>query len=1179
MTDLPPSSSLPNRRNSTKDLSSSLPYPTTAQRTSRTPIALSQCKPILHPAPKSFPLQAACMLLSEISVEQYVDGVTVYLVDLSYMLNWLIWCLHQKCSNSAIAAAPGIHPNSKSTNGSSATNEHFRLQEGMRLIALQYQLPLVPTLGMPYTNPGPLQNAPLSQSQEEPLLLSTSLLVYQPNVEPMWQKSSEENGHAVPSLSEAAPLVKHTSYSTVAAPFHSTNGNSASCMIVPERFYNLLRSTHGICCDDFHSISFQSPLGMNGQHKPYLPSLHHINVEDIVLHHHPYNDKELHYDPSMPRPIEFRRKVLYQTGSTAAAAVSLDTTTKSSNRTSDFVASATSLMEKLLLEQQIQQRYLLVEVYPVQLFYSFDPKNDSDDDGADSVPETPVRCGYILISRDTPAVMALMALQNITAPHKVKQCIRLWSQWIYEPKSNSGKSSTPNQRRNPTSIYDGYELVEMEQLTKEKNIPIQQLAADMVQNGNLQNRLLVTLGAWVDQHFTPQPATSLDILIETRRTIQSPWPRKHLELAQRLQVGDYVDAQDVAGQWYEAVVREIDQDTVLVHYSGWASRWDIRGQRRNRSSEEEETDAPLLPVGTELRIKAPVPLWSQSGRWRERLQIGDTVEVRDSSSIVERPKWYKGIVQAIGQINDPPRDLVGGAEVEHYACVINADEVERRPLLILNRAQQILVEVEQERTEKPLSSAPPVQPSSSNITESIVAEPPHLRWVNLFGEEICRIGTHLKESKDEGPVTLRYEFDSNRKPVSVMKSHPGLGAGFVRESLRGTPTAPGSVGLHNLGNSCFMNSTLQCLNHLDLLTQYFIQDRYSKDLNRKNPLGSGGNVAVAYASLLKKIWAGNHSVLVPRVLKQTVANFAPQFDNSYQHDSHEFCQFLMDGLHEDLNRVKTKPYVEELEGFGMEDQKAAIESWRKHLLRHDSIVVDHFQGMHRSHLTCPQCSRESIKFDVYSSISLPLPTQKNMGTIMLEDCIEKFMEAEQLDERDAYYCPNCRRHVCALKLIALWTIPDILILHLKRFTFDTCMLSGGMLRSKIDNKVEFPINNLDLTKIMLGPIDPAAPPIYNLFGVSEHIGATANSGHYTATVRNSVDGQWYRCNDSQVGLTSGEASITGGAYLLFYQRAKGTTKWGGMYRQMKELNIDPYGAMDPVDEEGFRQVKTKKKKK
>jgi ubiquitin carboxyl-terminal hydrolase 8 len=295
--------------------------------------------------------------------------------------------------------------------------------------------------------------------------------------------------------------------------------------------------------------------------------------------------------------------------------------------------------------------------------------------------------------------------------------------------------------------------------------------------------------------------------------------------------------------------------------------------------------------------------------------------------------------------------------------------------------------------------------------------------------------------------------------------------------------------------------------------------------------------------------------------------------SSPQHDSHEFCQFLMDGLHEDLNLVKNKPYVEELEGFGMDDEVAAMESWRKHLLRHDSIIVDRCQGMHRSHLTCPVCGRESIKFDVYSSISLPLPQTKDKTNLRLEDCIEQFMEGEQLDELNAWYCPNCKKHVCALKMIAIWSVPDILILHLKRFTFNTCAQSGQVVRSKIDYQVDFPIETIDLTKQVLGPYDDDAPPIYKLVGVSEHVGTTANSGHYTATVRNSVDGMWYRCNDSHIGRTAGEAAVTGGAYLLFYQRKTGLSRWGGLEKAMQEAGNKV------ADKEGYTRVKSKKNKK
>ena len=95
--------------------------------------------------------------------------------------------------------------------------------------------------------------------------------------------------------------------------------------------------------------------------------------------------------------------------------------------------------------------------------------------------------------------------------------------------------------------------------------------------------------------------------------------------------------------------------------------------------------------------------------------------------------------------------------------------------------------------------------------------------------------------------------------------------------------------------------------------------------------------------------------------------------------------------------------------------------------------------------------------------------------------------------------------------------------------------------------------------------------------MSEHTGPTANSGHYTATVRNSKDGRWHRYNDAHVGETTGDATVTGGAYVLFYQRTKGSAKWAGMDKVMKDRNVNPYGALD-TDQDGFTQVKSKKKK-
>lgn len=564
------------------------------------------------------------------------------------------------------------------------------------------------------------------------------------------------------------------------------------------------------------------------------------------------------------------------------------------------------------------------------------------------------------------------------------------------------------------------------------------------------------------------------------------------------------------------------------------------------------------------------------------MQEGKVLEVRDSSSRAERPKWYKGVVKSVSRRGDKAHEIGPGAELEQYETTVNG-KVERGPLLLLNnRKAKILVEVEQELGQRNEADGTGiVSIGNSESVDTLVPQPPYLRWVYLNGEEICEAGTHMKLDPEEDPavVTLRYEFESGRKPVEIMKSFNNMfGSGFMKESMVGTPPAPGTVGMHNLGNSCFLNSIIQCLNHMDPLTQYFLKNKFQQDLNRQNPLGSGGHVATAYAALLREVWGGKYSALAPRMLKQTVASFAPQFNNSYQHDSQEFCQFLMDGLHEDCNRVKEKPYVEELEGFGMADDVAAIETWRKHLLRHDSIIVDHCQGMHRSHLTCPVCGRESIKFDVFSTISLPLSQEKGSTTINLEDCIEKFMEGEQLDDLNAWYCPSCKKHVCALKMIALWSVPDVLILHLKRFTFENCSIRNEVVRSKIEDKIKFPIENLDMRRHVLGPIDKDAPPVYTLFGVSEHTGPTANSGHYTATVRNSKDGRWYRYNDAHVGETTGDAAITGGAYLLFYRRTKGLSRWAGMETEMKTRGVDPYGGLE-TDLDGFTKISSTKKKK
>ena len=137
---------------------------------------------------------------------------------------------------------------------------------------------------------------------------------------------------------------------------------------------------------------------------------------------------------------------------------------------------------------------------------------------------------------------------------------------------------------------------------------------------------------------------------------------------------------------------------------------------------------------------------------------------------------------------------------------------------------------------------------------------------------------------------------------------------------------------------------------------------YNGELNKDNPLGMGGAIAEAYGALLQRIWTtnGSSTSYTPREFKTQLQRFAPQFTGYQQHDSQELVAFLLDGLHEDLNRVIEKPYVEkpDWEGGGdLELVHLAQKSWEGYMLRNDSVIVDLFQGQYQSTLICPECQK------------------------------------------------------------------------------------------------------------------------------------------------------------------------------------------------------------------------------
>ena len=187
----------------------------------------------------------------------------------------------------------------------------------------------------------------------------------------------------------------------------------------------------------------------------------------------------------------------------------------------------------------------------------------------------------------------------------------------------------------------------------------------------------------------------------------------------------------------------------------------------------------------------------------------------------------------------------------------------------------------------------------------------------------------------------------------------------------------GRTGLYNIGNTCFMNSGLQCLSNCYELTKYFLLNLYEDDINQKNKLGSGGKIAFIYRKLLEDLWKGDENAINPSYFKNIFAQFVKKFSGYAQQDSNEFLIYLLDKIHEDLNSISKKPYIEiEEKGKDESDEDASKRWWEMHLLRENSIIVDLFQGQFKSTITCNYCNRIAVSFDSYMFLSLPIPSGK-----------------------------------------------------------------------------------------------------------------------------------------------------------------------------------------------------------
>jgi len=284
-------------------------------------------------------------------------------------------------------------------------------------------------------------------------------------------------------------------------------------------------------------------------------------------------------------------------------------------------------------------------------------------------------------------------------------------------------------------------------------------------------------------------------------------------------------------------------------------------------------------------------------------------------------------------------------------------------------------------------------------------------------------------------------------------------------------------------------------NELTSIAQEYMED--SSSSLRQSPVGgaslTGGRSSIV--GWLSSAYFGGqetqtHGVVNPGSITRHPNRLSPCLNPYQQEDAHEFMRALLSNL--------------VMNG-------------------HNRKLSSLFDGLLESSVTCHSCGRASLTRDRYMDLSVDI---NDVEISTLDDALFEFTKEEILTEDNAVFCQRCRKKQPVTKGLRLATAPSILVIHLKRFAFNDY---GRLVRLhkhiKFDQRLEIGDYMSNLNK--------ARPPAYSLVGVLVHQGQTCASGHYLSFVKK--NGEWFKCNDSEVSVVDESTVMRQQAYILMYE--------------------------------------------
>ena len=343
------------------------------------------------------------------------------------------------------------------------------------------------------------------------------------------------------------------------------------------------------------------------------------------------------------------------------------------------------------------------------------------------------------------------------------------------------------------------------------------------------------------------------------------------------------------------------------------------------------------------------------------------------------------------------------------------------------------------------------------------------------------------------------------------------------------------IGLGNIGATCYMNATLQCLSNTDKLTTYFLyRFKYNKNDSSKK-------ISNNFYIVLHNLWESDKNYYNPNKFKKALSEENPLFSGVNPNDSKDLLNFLLERLHLELNKASNDT-ITQINNFQnlnqLNEEQVKKNFFKTFTKRHKSIISDLFYFTIETKTMCGGCNFVKFNFQINFFLEFPLK-QVNFylfqnakikslinkdgsnPDINLYDCFDYYQKIDTMNGENKMYCNFCKNTCDSLYCTSLYLLPEILIINLNRGK-----------NAVYQCKVNFP-EELNLSKYVT---IKKMNKIYNLYAVICHIGPSSMSGHFVAYCRNRIDGKWYLFNDAIVTKCENQKEyLTKMPYILFYK--------------------------------------------